>query len=136
MDIAKQVALQSPDPRTKVGCIIVSDRNLEIIVQGHNDFPSCLKQSAALWKPPGKYDRVLHAEQAAVAEAARLGEAIDGGIAFVSKFPCGPCIRLLLQAGITALIAPPPDSDEQWAREYDVASKLVEEAGIRLELMP
>lgn len=134
MQVAKQVALQSPDPRTKVGCLILSDLDLSIIATGYNNFPTGLKQNADLWIPPCKYDRVIHAEQAAVAEAARTGQAVDGCIAFVSKFPCGSCTRLLLQCGISALVVPPPDIDARWKQEYEVASRLIREAGIRLEL--
>lgn len=120
---------QSPDPRTKVGCVLVGP-SLAVVATGHNDFPPGLAHSPERWEAPGKYDRVLHAEAAAVADAARRGTPTAGCLAVVTKFPCGACVRLLLQSGVRGLVVPLPDGDQRWAREYAVARELLDEARI------
>jgi len=47
-----------------------------------------------------EYGRAVHAEMAAMLDAARLGIAIDGSIASVTTFPCHLCSRMLIASGI------------------------------------
>lgn len=48
-----------------------------------------------------EYGRAVHAEMAAMLDAARLGIAIDGSVASVTTFPCHLCSRMLIAAGVT-----------------------------------
>lgn len=126
---AELVAQHSPDPRTKVGCLLVGPA-LAVVATGRNDFPAGIAHGPRRWEAPGKYDRVIHAEAAAVADAARRGAPTAGCLAVVTKFPCGACVRLLLQSGVRGLVAPRPDGDPRWAREYAVALALLQEAQV------
>jgi len=47
-----------------------------------------------------EYGRAVHAEMAAMLDAARLGVAINGSIASVTTFPCHLCSRMLIAAGV------------------------------------
>jgi dCMP deaminase len=49
--------------------------------------------------------RTIHAEQNAIAWAAREGIALKGGTLFSTLFPCQSCAKLLMQAGIEHVIA-------------------------------
>ena len=49
--------------------------------------------------------RTIHAEQNAIAWAAREGIALKGGTLFTTLFPCQSCAKLILQAGIVSVIA-------------------------------
>ena len=42
----------------------------------------------------------MHAEQNAIADAARRGSPVEGGIAYVTHFPCINCAKILASAGI------------------------------------
>jgi dCMP deaminase len=42
----------------------------------------------------------VHAEQNAVADAARRGISVDGCVAYVTHFPCINCAKILAAAGI------------------------------------
>jgi len=49
--------------------------------------------------------RTIHAEQNAIAWAAREGIALKGGILYSTLFPCQSCAKLIMQAGIKQVIA-------------------------------
>ncbi len=63
------------------------------------------------------YDLCLcvHAEQAAIAEAARRGLAIEGCSAYVTLRPCLTCLVLMLDAGVAEVFF-----DEDWTYDADV----------------
>jgi len=49
--------------------------------------------------------RTIHAEQNAIAWAAREGIALKGGTLYCTLFPCQSCAKLILQAGLQAVVA-------------------------------
>jgi dCMP deaminase len=49
--------------------------------------------------------RTIHAEQNAIAWAAREGIALKGGTMYSTLFPCQSCAKLIMQAGIEHVIA-------------------------------
>ena len=49
--------------------------------------------------------RTIHAEQNAIAWAAREGIALKGGTLYSTLFPCQSCAKLIMQAGIEHVIA-------------------------------
>lgn len=49
--------------------------------------------------------RTIHAEQNAIAWAAREGIALKGGTLYSTLFPCQSCAKLILQAGIVRVVA-------------------------------
>ena len=49
--------------------------------------------------------RTIHAEQNAIAWAAREGITLKGGTLFSTLFPCQSCAKLILQTGIVAVVA-------------------------------
>lgn len=59
-----------------------------------------------------EFTRCLHAEQAAIVEAARTGTSIDGAKLFTTTFPCHECTKFIIGAGIVEVqyIEPYPKS--------------------------
>lgn len=59
-----------------------------------------------------EFTRCLHAEQAAIVDAARTGTAIAGARLFTTTFPCHECTKFILGAGIVEVnyIEPYPKS--------------------------
>ena len=51
-----------------------------------------------------EYGRVVHAEMHAIAEAARIGRATQGGILYCTTFPCHNCTKHILAAGIRRVV--------------------------------
>jgi cytidine deaminase len=50
-----------------------------------------------------EYGRTIHAEMAAITEAARRGVSVAGGIMYVTTFPCHNCARHVVSAGVRRL---------------------------------
>src|SRR4051812_7310796 len=80
-------ATKSKDPRTKIGAVLVKDR--EIISQGFNGFPRKVNDlDAARWERPRKYDYVAHAEHNSVLNCARKGISSLGATCYTNGLPC------------------------------------------------
>lgn len=128
MEIADTVASRSKDPSTKVGCILVSEDRV-ILGTGYNGIPGGVSDLPERMERPAKYLWTSHAEENAVALAARVGTVVKGATAFVTHHPCSRCARMLIQAGIKKVYIG-PGTTSMPADEFDVAAKMFEEAGI------
>lgn len=124
--MATLVASKSKDPATKVGCVIVGpDR--EVRATGYNGLPRGVADIPERMERPAKYLWTSHAEENAVAQAARVGVSLKDCTAYVTHHPCARCARSLIQAGIgkvvigTGQTSMPPE-------EFDVAGRMFFEA--------
>lgn len=103
LGLAERFAKRSKDPSTKVGCVIVGpDR--EVRSMGYNGLPRGVEDLAERMERPAKYLWTSHAEENAVAQAARIGVSLKGCTAYATHFPCARCARALIQAGIVAVV--------------------------------
>jgi cytidine deaminase len=75
----------------------------------------------------GEFQRQVHAEMAALIDAARRGVAVDGQTMFVTTFPCHNCAKHIIAAGIRQVVylEPYPKSraDFLHKEEIDLESK-------------
>lgn len=129
----KTVALKSKDPTTKVGAIIVDDTRQ--LVEGYNGFPAGMLDYAEMWERPEKYNWVIHAEENAIAWAARRGIAIEGATMYCSLHPCAKCARLIAAAGIKEVVYDHAEEAAYSNRDYhamDLAKAVFEKAGVDL----
>ena len=105
MRIAHEVATRSTCDRKAVGCVLVRDRR--IISSGYNgsvpgaDHCDEVGHDLVASGTGQNCVRTVHSEINAVAQAARHGVALDGASAYVNTFPCWPCFKVLVSAGIT-----------------------------------
>ena len=51
-----------------------------------------------------EFGRIVHAEMAAISEAARLGIPLRGATLYCTTFPCHLCARLIIAAGIARVV--------------------------------
>jgi len=51
-----------------------------------------------------EYLRCVHAEMAAIVDAARMGLSVQGAVMYVTTFPCHECTRHIIAAGISKVI--------------------------------
>src|SRR5579863_2330250 len=91
-------ASQSQDPMTKVGAILVNQQNV-VIGQGTNSLPDGVKSEPIRFQRPDKYDYMIHAEQSAIANAARKGNSTEKSTLYCPWAACTACARLIIQAG-------------------------------------
>lgn len=103
MAVAQLIASRSPCQRLHVGCVLVStsDNGNRIIAAGYNGF---LPGAPHLSYVRDDHEQLtVHAEQNAVADAARRGISVDRSVAYVTHFPCVNCVKILIAAGVKAI---------------------------------
>ncbi len=126
MSVALLISMRSACDRLKVGCILVSGGNQcnRIIAAGYNGFlPGAAHVSHVR---DGHELATVHAEQNAIADAARRGIPLEGATAYISHFPCINCAKLLASAGIRYI-------KYHWDYRNDpLAGDLLKEAGIKV----
>jgi len=94
------MASRSNCERLHVGCVIVTggDRKNRLVAAGYNGFLPGTPHVSRLRE--GREQATVHAEQNAVADAARRGSSVEGCIAYVTHFPCINCAKIMAAAGI------------------------------------
>jgi dCMP deaminase len=100
MATALLMAARSACGRLHVGCVLVSggEHQNRIVAAGYNGFlPGTPHQSRVR---DGHEQATVHAEQNAIADAARRGVSVAGSTAYVSHFPCINCAKVLAAAGV------------------------------------
>jgi cytidine deaminase len=65
-----------------------------------------------------EYGRAVHAEMAAITDAARRGVSIQGNMLFCTTFPCHNCAKHIVAAGISRVIYIEPYPKSQVARLF------------------
>jgi dCMP deaminase len=103
MATAVLISTRSPCERLHVGCIIVSsgERKNRLIAAGYNGFLPGTPHISRVRE--GHEQATVHAEQNAIADAARRGSSVEGCIAYVTHYPCINCAKILASAGIAEM---------------------------------
>lgn len=133
----KQVYLaaeRSKDPRTKIGAVLVKDKN--IIGTGYNGFARKVKDLPIRYNDRNiKYAFVVHAEANSVLTCARLGISTTGSILYTCGVPCNECMKSIIQGGIIEIVIhkqwPEMDSDK-WREAIRISNIMLEETGIKI----
>jgi dCMP deaminase len=106
MALAILSSLRSKDPNSQVGACIVNDEN-RIVGIGYNGFPAGCSDDELPWGRAGeyldtKYPYVCHAEMNAILNS-DFGR-MNNCRMYVNLFPCNECAKMIIQAGIKAII--------------------------------
>jgi dCMP deaminase len=103
MATALLLSSRSSCERLHVGCLMVSSGTHpnRIIAAGYNGFlPGAPHDSKVR---DGHEQATVHAEQNAVADAAKRGITLQGAVCYVTHFPCVNCAKILASAGIAEI---------------------------------
>lgn len=124
------LALRSTCTRLAVGAVVVRDRR--IISGGYNGSISggdhCIDQGC--YVVDNHCVRTVHAEMNALLQCAKYGVSVSGADMYVTHFPCLPCTKSIIQAGISRLY---------YATDYknnSYAIELLEQAGVEVLHVP
>jgi dCMP deaminase len=100
MATAVLIATRSNCERLHVGCVIVTagERRNRLVAAGYNGFLPGTPHVSRVHD--GHEQATVHAEQNAVADAARRGISVEGCVAYVTHYPCVNCAKMLAAAGI------------------------------------
>ena len=126
MATAVLISTRSNCERLHVGCIIVTggDRKNRLVAAGYNGFlPGTPHVSRVR---DGREQATVHAEQNAIADAARRGSSVDGCVAYVTHFPCVNCAKILSASGIAEI---------KYREDYcndPLVEPLLSEAGVKI----
>lgn len=127
MATAFLIASRSACGRLHVGSVLVSagEHPNRIIAAGYNGY---LPGSPHLSRiREGHEQGTVHAEQNAIADAARRGISVQGATAYITHFPCIQCAKILAASGIRMI---------KYYHDYrndPLVVEILEESGIVLE---
>lgn len=105
MDIAEVVAQRSHDSETKVGAVLINNTSGAIVATGYNGFIRGAPDDTLPTTRPEKYEYIIHAEQNLISNCARHGISMDNCSLISTLSPCKLCMRMLINCGITGVIA-------------------------------
>ena len=103
MATAVLISTRSSCERLNVGCVIVTggDRKNRLVAAGYNGYLPGTPHVSHMRE--GHEQATVHAEQNAVADAARRGSSVEGCVAYVTHYPCINCAKILAAAGIAEI---------------------------------
>ncbi len=130
MATAVLLSTRSPCERLHVGCVMVSGgaRPNRLVAAGYNGFLAGANHTSRV--RDGHEQATVHAEQNAVAEAARRGSSLEGCVAYVTHYPCINCAKVLAAAGI---------SEIRYRIDYHndpIAAELLSDTGVKVTQLP
>lgn len=129
LDLARFISDWSKDPSTKVGAVIV-DTNNRIVSVGYNGFPKGVEDNERLSERDEKYKIIVHGEINAILFA---NKPVAGCTLYTIPFePCPRCAGLVIQSGITRVVAPRNDNP-RWEEDFKISRLLFAEAGVKID---
>jgi len=135
MNITNIVLTRSTCLRRQVGAVLVKDRR--ILATGYNGAPSgiphcsevgCIREEKNI--PSGErldICRASHAEANCIAQAARHGGSIYNSTIYCTYYPCLPCVKLIINAGITRLVY-----GDEYPYPFNLHSIMLNQSSIRV----
>lgn len=137
---AYTISARSKDTRTKIGAVLVKDK--EVISQGYNGPPRGLKDDVqSRLERPNKYFWFEHGERNAIFNCARRGQATMDTQLYTMGVPCACCARAAIQAGVKEIIVHNMWQQhekqiyrEKWEESLKVSSEMLLEAGVKISV--
>jgi dCMP deaminase len=120
MEIGRVVATRATCARKHVGAVVTS-ASRQILSTGYNGSPPgaphCDDEGHEL--VDGHCVRTVHAEANAIAQAAKNGVSLYGGILYTTASPCYDCGKFAVNAGIKKVVF-----DEQYDSRYGMSGQV------------
>lgn len=131
LGLARYISTKSKDPSTKVGAVIV-DKNNRLVSTGWNGLPQKIKDDPDILNNREiKYKRIIHAEINAVVFSGNKD--LSGCTLYTYPFmPCCPCSSIVIQSGITRIVAPRSDNP-RWQSDFVLTRENCKDAYIDLQ---
>lgn len=137
-EVMDAVAKRATCDRGRSGCVIA--KNKRILASGYVGSPSGCRhcdesghEMHKVVKEDGSESshciRTAHAEQNAIAHAARVGIALEGSTLYCQMTPCYVCAKMIINAGIERVVS--RNDYHSGARSKEIFA----EAGVAFELM-
>jgi dCMP deaminase len=100
--MANVAKLRSPDPKTKVGCILVSMKDHRIISSGFNGLPAGIPEDIIDWiDRPTVYKHIIHAESNCLLYA---NSQFEDTVLYTTLSPCINCVKILASSKVRRIV--------------------------------
>ncbi len=114
MELVDTIGHRATCDRGRSGCVVVKDKR--ILTTGYVGSPMGAKHCDEVGHEMHKVVhedgretmhciRTIHAEQNALIQAARVGIPLEGSTLYCTMTPCYTCAKLIINAGITRVVA-------------------------------
>ena len=114
LDLIRVIGSRATCDRGRSGCVIVKDKR--ILASGYVGSPIGVKhcdeighEMHSVIHENGEQTRhcirTAHAEQNAIANAARFGVALDGSTLYCNMTPCYVCAKIIINSGIKRVVS-------------------------------
>lgn len=136
LELAEFIGSWSKDRSRGVGAVITKGKH--IISIGYNGFPAgCDDELDERHERPAKYHFTVHAEENAIATAAKYGIATDGGVMFTNLFPCERCAGNIINAGIKKIVCnkQPNYNDPTYGEMFKISRTKFIEADVEIVII-
>lgn len=124
----------STDIHTKIGAVILS-RSGRLISYGYNGFPQKVKTTPERALRPTKYNYFIHAEQRAIARAAKEGRSLKGAALYCNYMPCHNCALSIIESGMSKVYCGKEPND-RWIESCKISREMFLEAGVGVYPLP
>ena len=133
MDLAYHVAGWSKDPSTKVGAVIVNEKE-QVLSMGYNGFPRGVYDCEERYNDrPTKLLFVAHAERNALDNTYTD---VNGATLYSTLFPCSDCAKGIIQRGIKRVVTSKDWYDHQAKIfSFDITETMFKEADVEVLLL-
>lgn len=138
MEVTKTVAKRATCDRGRSGCVIVKDKR--ILCTGYVGSPVGIEHCDEIghelletYNEKGENSvhcvRTSHAEQNAIAQAARFGISIDGATLYCKMEPCYICAKIIINAGVKRVVA------EMRYHAAERTREVFKKAGVQMDVL-
>jgi dCMP deaminase len=135
LDARTYAAVNSLDPHSRAGAAIVTADG-KCLALASNKIVRGVSNEAWRWNRPQRYLYVEMAPRAAIFEAIRRGERIEGAWIVTTVFPVADDARAIIETGLRGVAAPEPDLSDRLESDYYVAAqRMFFESAIRVEYL-
>jgi len=135
LQLCDLIASWSHDASTKLGAVIVDDRNVVLAI-GWNGFPRGNNDTiASRNERPAKYSWTEHAERNAIYNAASKGISLLNATMYTQSLPCPDCARAIIQSGISTVIVKNKVLNDRWAEVQAISDEMFKEAGTHVVVL-
>lgn len=134
VELAEYIATWSKDKSRGVGAVIVNN-DKRVISMGYNGFPSGIDDDIEeRHQKPTKYEWTVHAEENAIANAARIGASTNGATIYLNLFPCARCSGNIINCGIKKVVVlnMPNYNDATYGKEFIISRQKLIEADVEI----
>ena len=133
----RNVAACSRHRDIKVGAVIYDPRDQTTVSFGVNSLTAGMDETEDRLHCHPLKDLVWeHAERNVIYNAARYGLPTDGMGMAMSWYPCAPCARAIVAAGIVEMLAIEPDwTSAKWGPSWLAAEEILAKAGVKVHFV-